>query len=165
MVYTLCVNLKNKGYPPKTSTNLKFKENNSQQFTSPCNVNHRKCMTLQSNVTACEIGKSHMAFSHGKTYLTPVEMWENDDTLIGDAFSPFPQWWVPPLLSLMTQRQMLWLLPLESGCCPGAELVLVEESVKIQQALRRNNAHPHDDCSKENISASNTCTFFFTLIV
>ena len=67
MVYTLCVNLKNEGYLPESSTNSKFKENNSQQFTSLCNVNHRKYMTSQSNdVAACEIGISHMAFSHGQ---------------------------------------------------------------------------------------------------
>jgi hypothetical protein len=47
--------------------NLKFKENNSQQFTSLCNVNHRKYITSQSNdFAACEIGKSHIAFSHGQ---------------------------------------------------------------------------------------------------
>jgi hypothetical protein len=67
MVYTLCVNLTKEGYPPESSINLKFKENNSQQFTSPCNVNHREYMTSQSNdVMPCEIGKSHMAFSHGQ---------------------------------------------------------------------------------------------------
>ena len=67
MVYTLCVNLKNEGYPPESSTTLKFKENNSLLFTSPCNVNHRKYMTSQSNdVAVCEIGKSHMAFLHGQ---------------------------------------------------------------------------------------------------
>jgi hypothetical protein len=65
MFYTLCVNLKKECYPPESSTNSKFKENYSQQFTSPCNINHRKYMTLQSNdVAACEIEKSHMAFSH-----------------------------------------------------------------------------------------------------
>jgi hypothetical protein len=61
---------------PESSTNL---ENNSQQFTSPCKVNHRKYMTSQSNdVTACEIRKSRMAFSHGQNLdlalITPVEM-------------------------------------------------------------------------------------------
>ena len=67
MVYTLCVNLEKEGYLPESSINLKFKENNSPKFTSPCNVNHRKYMTSQSNdVAACEIGKSHMAFSHGQ---------------------------------------------------------------------------------------------------
>jgi hypothetical protein len=40
MVYTLPVNVKNQVYPPESDTN--FKENNLQQFTSPCNVNHRK---------------------------------------------------------------------------------------------------------------------------
>jgi hypothetical protein len=66
MVYTLCINLDKEDYPPETSTNLKFKENNSEQFTSP-NVIHRKYMTSQSNdVAAFEIGKSHMAFSHGQ---------------------------------------------------------------------------------------------------
>ena len=49
MVYTLCVNLKKQVYAPKSYINLKFKENNSQQFTLPCNVNHRKYMTSQSN--------------------------------------------------------------------------------------------------------------------
>jgi beta-glucanase (GH16 family) len=96
MVYTLCVNFKKESYP-ESSTNLEFKENTPQQFASPCNVNHRKYMTSQSNdVAACEIGKSHMAFSHGqspsytvgnvrrknltwlsrigKAYLTPVKM-------------------------------------------------------------------------------------------
>jgi hypothetical protein len=67
MVYTSCVNFKKEGYHPESSTSLKLKENNSQQFISPCNVNHRKFMTSQSNdVAACEIGKSHMAFSHGQ---------------------------------------------------------------------------------------------------
>jgi hypothetical protein len=42
MVYTLVVNLKNQVYPPESYTKLKSKENNSQQFTSQSNVNHRK---------------------------------------------------------------------------------------------------------------------------
>ena len=63
----MCKLKKEECYLPESSTNLKFKENNSQQFTSPCNVNYRKYMTSQSNdVAACEIGKSHMAFSHGQ---------------------------------------------------------------------------------------------------
>ena len=49
MVYTLSVNLKNQVYPPESYTKLKFKVNNLQQVTSPCNVNHRKYMTSQSN--------------------------------------------------------------------------------------------------------------------
>jgi hypothetical protein len=56
----------------KTNTELKFIENISQQFTSPCNVNHGKYMKSQSNdVAAREIEKSHMAFSHD--FLTWVE--------------------------------------------------------------------------------------------
>jgi hypothetical protein len=47
---------------------LKSKENNSQQFTSQSNVNHRKMwhhnqMTLQP----CGIEKSHMAVSNGQS--------------------------------------------------------------------------------------------------
>jgi hypothetical protein len=65
--------LKKERYPPESSTNLKFKENISQQFTSLCNINHRKYVTSQSNdILACNIGKSHM----GKTYLAPVEILE-----------------------------------------------------------------------------------------
>ena len=75
MVYTLCINLDKEGYPPETSTNLKFKENNSQQFTSPCNLNLIKLMTSRSNdVAACEKGNLTWLSHMGKTYLTPVEM-------------------------------------------------------------------------------------------
>jgi hypothetical protein len=53
MVYTLCVNLKHQVYLSESDAKLKFKENISQQFTLPCNINHRKYVTSQSNdVTA-----------------------------------------------------------------------------------------------------------------
>jgi hypothetical protein len=42
MVYTFSVNLKNQVYPSEINTTLKFKENNSHQFTSPCNKNLKK---------------------------------------------------------------------------------------------------------------------------
>jgi hypothetical protein len=50
MVYTLRVNLKYHGYPPKNYLELKFKASNSQQYkyTSVCNVNHKNYMTTQS---------------------------------------------------------------------------------------------------------------------
>jgi hypothetical protein len=48
MVYTLCINLKKQVYFPKSYINFKFKENNSHQFTLPCNVNHRKYMNMTS---------------------------------------------------------------------------------------------------------------------
>jgi beta-glucanase (GH16 family) len=73
-----------KGYPPESSTHLKFKENKSQQFTSPCNVNHKKYMTSQSNdVAACEIGKSHMAFSLGQNLgAKPIlHRWKCDESM------------------------------------------------------------------------------------
>jgi hypothetical protein len=40
---------------------LKFKENNLQQFTSMCNVNHRKYMTLQSAVQTEKYGRGYLA--------------------------------------------------------------------------------------------------------
>jgi hypothetical protein len=45
----MCKLKKKQVYVPKSYINLKFKENNSQKFTLPCNVNHRKYMTSQSN--------------------------------------------------------------------------------------------------------------------
>jgi hypothetical protein len=62
-----CKLKKTQVYPLESDTKLKFKENNSQQFTLPCNVNHRKYVTSQSNgVTAMSDRKSHMAVSHGQ---------------------------------------------------------------------------------------------------
>jgi hypothetical protein len=55
-------------YLPESYTKLKFKENNSQQFTSPCNVNHGKMWRHnQMMLQPCAIEKSHMAVSHGQS--------------------------------------------------------------------------------------------------
>jgi hypothetical protein len=44
-----------------------FKKTSNNLLQSPCIVNHGKYVTLQSNdVVECEIGKSHVAFSHGQ---------------------------------------------------------------------------------------------------
>jgi hypothetical protein len=72
MVCTLCVNLKNKVYPPECYTKMKFKEN-SQQFTLQCSVNHRKYGTSQSNDVAAVWDRK---ISHGcLTWAKTISHW------------------------------------------------------------------------------------------